>query len=77
MLKTSCKKATYLVAKKEANQLSWLEKIKLRGHLAICSMCRKFELQSGFISRMAKHTHIDATLPAEIKERMDTLMKNS
>ncbi len=73
-LNISCKKATYLISKKEENKLSWLEKIKLRGHLAICSLCRKFESQTGFIGRMAKHTHIEAALSPEAKERMQDVL---
>lgn len=73
-LNISCKKATYLVSKKEENKLSWLEKISLRGHIAICSMCRKFESQTGFIGRMAKHTHIETFLSPEAKERMQEVL---
>jgi len=70
LLNISCKKATYLLSKKEENKLSWLEKIKLRGHLAICSLCRKFEQQAGLIGRNARHSHEHAILSAEAKEKM-------
>jgi hypothetical protein len=75
-LNISCKKATYLISKKEENRLSWFEKIKLRGHLTICSLCRKFEIQTGFIGRMAKHTH-ELTLSPEAKEKMELSLRNS
>jgi predicted anti-sigma-YlaC factor YlaD len=75
-LNTSCKKATYLVSKKEEARLSFLEKIQLRSHLAICSMCRKFESQTGFIGRMARHTHMEVTLSPEVKERMQAALEN-
>ncbi len=54
MLHITCKKATLLIIKKEEKKLSWLERWQLRGHLTICSLCRKFEIQSAFISRIAK-----------------------
>lgn len=76
LLMISCKKATYLLAKKEENKLSWLEKIKLRGHLTICSMCRKFEEQTGFIIRNAHNTPIDVSLRDEVKEKIQTLLKD-
>ena len=76
LLMISCKKATYLLSKKEENTLSWLEKIKLRGHITICSMCRKFEEQTGFIIRHAHHTPIDAVLPIDVKEKIQSLLKD-
>ena len=76
LLNISCKKATYLLSKKEENKLSWLEKIKLRGHLTICSLCRKFEQQTVFIARNAKHTHEHAILSVEAKERMRHALKD-
>mgnify|MGYP001796881166 CR=1 FL=1 len=76
LMMTTCKKATYLLSKKEENKLSWLEKIQLRGHLTICSVCRKFEEQTGFIGRNARHLHADITLPAEIKEKIRNLLKD-
>lgn len=69
-LMISCKKATLLVSKKEENRLSWLEKWQLRTHMALCSMCRRFEEQSGFIGRMARQIHVHETLPDASKEKM-------
>jgi predicted anti-sigma-YlaC factor YlaD len=75
-LGTTCRKATLLLSKKEENRLTWLETLRLRGHLAICSMCRKFEEQTGFIVQHAKHFHADAVLPAQAKEKIRTLLKD-
>jgi predicted anti-sigma-YlaC factor YlaD len=72
LLHITCKKATFLISKKEEKKLSWLERWQLRGHLTICSLCRKFEEQSGWIGRMARqyaHSH-DLTLPEASKEKM-------
>ena len=74
----SCKKATYLVSKKEEKRLSWIERWQLRAHLAICSLCRKFEEQSRFIGINAKqlHEHIQATLSPETKEKIKAVLKD-
>ena len=75
LLNISCKKATYLVSKKEEQKLSWFDKIRLRGHMTICSLCRKFEAQTALIARLAKHDHPEVTLSPESKEKMETALK--
>lgn len=72
----SCKQATYLLSKKEEKKLSWLEKLRLRGHMTICSLCRKFEEQTGFIGRNARHSHADAFLRMELKQKIKTSLKD-
>lgn len=73
-LMISCKKATLLVSKKEEKRLSWLEKWQLRAHMALCSVCRRFEEQSGFIGRMARQIHVHETLPDASKEKMQQVL---
>jgi len=75
-LMISCKKAGFLLSKKEENKLTWLEKIQLKGHITICSLCRRFEEQTGWIILNAKHahTHSEAKLPAEVKTRLQNLL---
>ena len=75
-LNISCKKATLLVSKKEENKLSWLEGIKLRAHLTICSICRRFEIQSKWIGHHAHHAHIDTILSPESKQKMQNVLKD-
>lgn len=70
----SCKKASYLVSKKEENRLSWWGSWQLRAHLGICSFCRKFEQQSGFIGRMAKQVTLHETLSPETKEKIQAAL---
>jgi hypothetical protein len=67
----SCKKATYLVSKKEEGKLNWIESIQLRSHMAICSLCRLFEQQSKFISKQAKYLHGEASLSEDQKKKME------
>ena len=71
-LNISCKKATYLLSKKEANQLSWLEKIQLHGHLTICQLCRRFDEQSRIITQNAPNLSqfVDVHLSEASKEKM-------
>ncbi len=70
----SCKKATYLVSKKEEGKLSWIERIQLRGHLTICSLCRKFEIQTGWFGKQARHIHGEVTLSEDGKERISSAL---
>lgn len=77
LLHTSCKKATYLVSKKEEGKLTWLESLRLRSHLSICSLCRRFEKQSAFIGRMAKEAAQQLTLPAESKSRIRKTLEDT
>ena len=74
----SCKKASFLISKKEENKLSWFEKIKLQGHLTICSVCRRFEQQIGFIGKNAKNIHenFHSALSAEAKEKIKAVLKD-
>ncbi|MES2373899.1 MAG: hypothetical protein V4557_15070 [Bacteroidota bacterium] len=76
LLHTSCKKATYLVSKKEENKLTWLESIRLRSHLSICSLCRKFESQTYLIARLANEIP-QITLPTESKQKMQNLLQEN
>jgi predicted anti-sigma-YlaC factor YlaD len=72
-----CKKATYLLSKKEEGKLSFLEKIQLKAHLSICSFCRLFEQQTIFIGKNAKHIHNynESVLPEQAKEKIIAALK--
>jgi len=48
----NCKKATFLIEKKQIGQITVREKLELQIHLAGCSVCRIFEQQSKIINRM-------------------------
>lgn len=72
----SCKKATYLASKKEEGKLSWIEKIQLRSHMTICSLCRLFEQQTNLITHHAKHAHSDEKLREEVKVKIDRMLSS-
>jgi hypothetical protein len=50
----NCKKATFLIEKKQISGITSLEKLELKIHLAGCSVCRIFEQQSININRFVK-----------------------
>ena len=50
----NCKKATFLIEKKQISRLTTREKLELEIHLAGCSVCRIFEQQSYNINRIVK-----------------------
>lgn len=72
----TCKKATFLVSKKEDKKISFWQAIQLRMHLAICSFCRRFEKQSWIIGENAKHLHdhADHLLSQEKKEQIQSTL---
>ena len=70
LLNISCKKATFLISKKEQGRINLFDRITLRMHLTICSLCKRFEQQTGLIVRNARHAHVDEKLSEEVKERI-------
>ncbi len=76
-LSISCKEATYLLSKKEEKKLGFFNRLKLNAHLAICSVCRHFDLQTEFMAKQAPHVHADLTLSQEAKDKIQvTLTEN-
>jgi hypothetical protein len=53
----SCKKATFLITKKESDPIAFTEKFQLMIHLMLCRFCRLFEKQSKLIDSLAHHLH--------------------
>jgi hypothetical protein len=52
-----CKKATFLMSKKEEGRLTVIESIQLKLHLRICDFCTRFQKQAKFFTANAPHTH--------------------
>lgn len=65
-------KATFLKPVREEGKLTFSQKLQLRAHLPVCSLCRLFEKQTAFISKNARHSHqhITAPLSQKAKEKM-------
>jgi len=76
LVNISCKKATYLISKKEEKAIGFFDSLKLRLHLGICSTCRLFKQQSWFIKINAKHSHSEFSLSNDAKEKMSAALKN-
>ena len=70
VLNISCKKATYLVSKKEQGKINFFDRVTLQIHLKICSLCRRFEEQTGFIIKNTNHNHLEEKLSEETKTRI-------
>jgi len=63
----NCKKATFLIEKKQIGTISLREKLELKIHLAGCSVCRIFEQQSTKINEMVKNLFHTNNQQEEIK----------
>ncbi len=50
----NCRKATFLIEKKNNGRISVKEELELKYHLAGCSVCRIFQQQSRLIDQMFK-----------------------
>jgi len=59
----SCKEVSRLVSQGLDRRLGWLERARLRLHLAICDGCTNFKKQMDFLRRAV------ARLQEELKER--------
>lgn len=73
----SCKEATYLTSKLEEGKLSFSEKVKLKLHFALCSVCKIFSLQNKYIAKHAKHIEKtqmddnDVKLPGDKRDQIE------
>jgi len=53
----SCKKASYIIEKRNVSKISLWEKLSLKFHLAICKLCKKYESDSKILARILKGLH--------------------
>jgi hypothetical protein len=79
----NCRKATFLIEKRQSEKLTLMEKMELEFHLKGCEICTIFMKQSSLINKLVKKVfHSGATnltldtefkdqLQKQIKERMD------
>ena len=71
----NCRKATFLIEKKQIDRLTLREKLELKIHLAGCSVCRTFQQQSIVINKMVRdllHSaqNREITLDKEFKDEL-------
>ncbi len=79
----SCKRASQLISKSLDQHLSFSERLKLRLHLLICDVCKRFKQQL-YMLRLAikgliKQTENDETiqLPLQAKERIQKMIESN
>ncbi len=58
-IRYNCKRATYLVEKKQFGAITLLERFQLSYHLAGCSVCRIYQKQSEYISQVLQKAYTD------------------
>jgi hypothetical protein len=62
----NCRQTTYLIEKKQGEELTNKEKLELKIHLAGCYICQVYEQQSLLISAMITHL-LKTETPADIR----------
>lgn len=74
----SCKKASYIIEKRNLTKLNLMEKVSLKFHLAICHLCRKYEADSAALNRLLhsfnthpSNLHLSDDQKLKLKERLD------
>jgi len=79
----NCEEATFLITKSEVEKLGCIKKIQLKMHLAGCSFCRRFKLQSDIINKSLesleniKNYNEHHHLPAEKKAELQNIIEKS
>lgn len=53
-IQNDCRRATFLIEKKQVQPITRLEEFQLWVHLRGCSICRTFQIQSVLINQVAK-----------------------
>lgn len=65
-----CRKATFLLSKKEEGKISLWERFHLAWHLFTCDLCTAFAKQSAYIAKQARNFISAAALSSEDKSRI-------
>lgn len=63
----SCNKATLLIEKSHAEPLSFVDRMKLKMHIAMCDKCAGYQKQSLIIENVLKSNHQSFQNPANLK----------
>ena len=56
-IQNDCRRATYLIEKRQLTKLTFKERIVLAIHLAGCGICRLFQRQSKMINKLMQSLH--------------------
>ncbi|MBN8694394.1 MAG: hypothetical protein J0L69_14465 [Bacteroidetes bacterium] len=63
----SCNKATLLIEKSHAAPLSFMDRVKLKMHLAMCDKCAGYQKQSLIIENALKSNRQSFSNPSNLK----------
>lgn len=83
-IQNNCRRATYLIEKRQLTMLTFGERIVLAIHLSGCSFCRLFQRQSRMINRMMRSIyrktvdplhHLDEESKRQMQDRINDRMK--
>lgn len=72
ILMLSCNKATLLIEKRHARPLSFVERVQLKMHLAMCDKCTEYQKQSLLIENILKASRKNIPNPSELKLSPDS-----
>ncbi len=72
----SCKKATFLISKKQESKLAIGESLQLFIHLLICDVCKLFKTQTNYLLHNIKIHQQTERLNEAAKEKMATVVKD-
>jgi hypothetical protein len=78
-LAPDCRQSVRLQSRSMDANLSWSEYVGLKFHLVLCSWCRRYASQLGFL-RGATHAAEEkpsAKLPADARERINRSLKDA
>ncbi len=82
----NCRKATFLIEKKQFSPLNTREKLELNLHLAGCSVCRLFQQQSLLINQWIKkrfpgqgnaEVYLDENFKEKLQQRINQEMNKN
>jgi hypothetical protein len=73
----SCKEATHWISLKEEGKLSYTKTIKLKTHLAICILCKRFEIQTRYFTKLSTHLHKENVVNLSIEKKIELKKKIS
>jgi len=64
----NCRKATFLIEKKQIDTITFREQVELKIHLAGCSVCKLYQKQSHIINNMVKDLFLSSSQEIKLDE---------
>jgi predicted anti-sigma-YlaC factor YlaD len=61
----NCQEIARLVSESHDRRLSFMDRLHIRFHLAMCAMCRRFSTQIAFINRLTRRIGEDSAIGAD------------